>query len=59
MKSIGAKVSDAYYNKIEEIADSRNQPMSQIVIEAIDHYLVGLRQLEIKRVFKPKITMGD
>ncbi len=59
MKSIGAKVSDKYYRQIEEIADNRGEPMSQIIIDAVDHYLIRLERMKIKRIFNPKITMED
>ena len=57
MKCISAKVSDEYYNKLEEFSKRRNEPRQQIIIDALDKYFINNEEMEIKRVFKAKITM--
>ena len=57
MKTIGASVSEEYYDKIFDLADRRKEPMQQIIIDAIDRYLIELEEMEITRIFKPKIKM--
>ncbi len=59
MKTIGASVSNEYYDKIEELAERRKEHKQQIIIDALDRYLIELEEMEIKRIFKPKIKMED
>ena len=57
MKTISAKVSNEYYNKLEEFSKRRNEPRQQIIIDALDKYFINNEEMEIKSVFKAKITM--
>ncbi len=57
MKTIGASVSDEYYDKIFDLSDRRKETMQQIIIDACDRYLIELNEMKITRIFKPKIKM--
>ena len=59
MKTIGARVSDEYYDKIFEIAEKRSEHIQDFIIDSIDRRLTELGEMEIKRIFKPTIKMED
>jgi len=59
MPTIGAGVSQEYYNKVFDIADKRGETIQQVVLDAVDRYLILLNEMKIKRIFKPKIKMED
>ena len=59
MKTIGANVSDEYYDKIKELADKRQEPVSQFIIDSLDRRLIELDEMKITRIFKPTIKMED
>ena len=57
METISAKVSDEYFKKINAVVTKREIPRQQLIIDALDFYLVHLGYMEIKRIFKSKIKM--
>ena len=59
MKTIGARVSDEYYNKIFELSERRGEHIQNFIIDSIDRRLIELDEMEITRVFKPIIKMKE
>jgi hypothetical protein len=60
MKTISAKVSDEYFNKIQEMADKYTYGnRNQFLIDSVDRRMIELKEMEITRIFKPKIKMED
>lgn len=59
MKTIGARVSDKYYDKIFELSEKRNEHIQDFIIDSIDRRLIELGEMKITRVFKPTIRMGE
>lgn len=57
MKTISVKVDDEYFKKVEEIRKRRCYPRSQFLLDALDHYMLDIGEMEIKRTFKPKIKL--
>ena len=59
MKTIGARVSDEYYDKIFELSERRGEHIQNFIIDSIDRRLIELGEMKITRVFKPTIKMED
>ena len=60
MKTISAKVSNEYFNKVQEMADKMNHGnRSQFLIDCMDYRLMQLGEMQITRIFKTKVKMKD
>ena len=59
MKTIGARVSDEYYDKIFELSKRRGEHIQNFIIDSLDRRLTKLDEMKISRIFKPTIKMED
>lgn len=57
MKTIGARVSDEYYDKIFELTQNRKEHIQDFIIDSLDRRLIELNEMKITRIFKPTIKM--
>ena len=59
MKTIGARVSDEYYDKIFELSKRRGEHIQDFIIDSVDRRLIELKEMKITRIFKPTIKMEE